>query len=199
MAEGDTITRRPGNDGVPMIEGDPSEPTGPEDAAGQGVKRGDYSERGDSQQHYEYGRDADGDLEVRDQNEAMRSTPGVPDDGTKGGVDSYDPSTDEGGAYDSVEESEVQTITVSATSFTLSYGGETTGSLTTATTDGADVKAALVGLSSLEPSDIKSVTGSDGGPYVVTFDESLGDVGAITGVGTGGAATVNVVETNKGS
>ena len=31
--------------GVPMLPGDPSEPTGPEDALGVGPKRGDYSSR----------------------------------------------------------------------------------------------------------------------------------------------------------
>lgn len=198
MAEGDTITRPAGSDGVPMIEGDPTEPQGPEDAAGQGVKRGDYSARGDGKEHYEYGRDADGDLQVRDQVAAMNTTPGVPDAGEKGGVDSYDESTDEGGSVDSVQESEVQTVTVSATSFTLTYDGETTASLTTASTDGAEVQAALEALSNVSPGDLE-VTGADGGPYVVTFDESLGDVPAITGTGTGGAATVTVVETNKGS
>lgn len=31
--------------GVPMLQGDASEPVGPEDALGEGPKRGDYSER----------------------------------------------------------------------------------------------------------------------------------------------------------
>lgn len=31
--------------GVPMLQGDGSEPTGPEDALGEGPKRGDYSDR----------------------------------------------------------------------------------------------------------------------------------------------------------
>lgn len=31
--------------GVPMLQGDPSEPQGPEDAFGPGDKRGDYSQR----------------------------------------------------------------------------------------------------------------------------------------------------------
>ena len=31
--------------GVPMLPGDPSEPSGPEDALGPGPKRGDYSKR----------------------------------------------------------------------------------------------------------------------------------------------------------
>jgi len=31
--------------GVPMLQGDPSEPQGPEDALGDGPKRGDYRDR----------------------------------------------------------------------------------------------------------------------------------------------------------
>ena len=31
--------------GVPMLQGDPSEPQGPEDAFGRGPKRGDYTDR----------------------------------------------------------------------------------------------------------------------------------------------------------
>jgi hypothetical protein len=38
--------------GVPMLEGDPSERQGPEDAFGPGQKRGDYSQRvGDANYH----------------------------------------------------------------------------------------------------------------------------------------------------
>lgn len=43
------------NVGVPMHDGDPSEPQGPEDALGVGTKRGDYSQRGDGSTHYEGG------------------------------------------------------------------------------------------------------------------------------------------------
>lgn len=43
--EGGTTTRDDALDsGVPMLAGDPSEPSGPEDALGSGKKRGDYSE-----------------------------------------------------------------------------------------------------------------------------------------------------------
>jgi hypothetical protein len=95
---------------------------------------------------------------------------------------------------------EVQTITVSATSFTLTFSGQTTGSLTTATTDGADVQAALEALSNIAVGDV-SVSGPDTGPYVVTFGGTMADadVAAITGTGTGGAATVTVVETTAGA
>lgn len=89
MAIGDTVTKPPGDDGVPMIEGDPTEPQGPEDAAGLGVKRGDYSNRGDGKlHHYEYGRDADGELDVRDQQALLEATPDSPGEGEKGGVTS---------------------------------------------------------------------------------------------------------------
>jgi hypothetical protein len=49
-SEGGTTTRDDAGDlGVPMLQGDPSEPVGPEDALGDGPKRGDYSGRvGDS-------------------------------------------------------------------------------------------------------------------------------------------------------
>lgn len=43
---GGTTTRSDKLDaGVPMLQGDPSEPVGPEDAFGDGEKRGDYSGR----------------------------------------------------------------------------------------------------------------------------------------------------------
>lgn len=88
MAEGDTVTRKANDVGVPMVEGSPDEPIGPEDAAGLGVKRGDYSDRGDGKQHFQMVRDADGDIVAQDQNALMEQTPGVPEDGTKGGVNS---------------------------------------------------------------------------------------------------------------
>jgi hypothetical protein len=49
-SQGGTTTRDDALDaGVPMLQGDPSEPTGPEDALGAGPKRGDYRDRlGDS-------------------------------------------------------------------------------------------------------------------------------------------------------
>lgn len=45
-SQGGTTTREDGTDqGVPMLQGDPSEPVGPEDAGGIGPKRGDYESR----------------------------------------------------------------------------------------------------------------------------------------------------------
>jgi len=44
--QGGRVTRDdPGDLGVPMLPGDPSEPQGPEDALGAGPKRGDYTGR----------------------------------------------------------------------------------------------------------------------------------------------------------
>jgi len=40
-----TIDRDPADLGVPMLPGSPGEPVGPEDALGEGPKRGDYSDR----------------------------------------------------------------------------------------------------------------------------------------------------------
>ena len=43
---GGVTTRDDANDlGVPMLQGDPSEPVGPEDALGEGPTRGDYRTR----------------------------------------------------------------------------------------------------------------------------------------------------------
>ncbi len=51
--EGGVTTRDDALDsGVPMLQGDSSEPTGPEDALGSGDKRGDYSEVIGNKQHY---------------------------------------------------------------------------------------------------------------------------------------------------
>jgi hypothetical protein len=44
-SEGGATTRDGTDAGVPMAQGDASEPIGPEDALGEGKKRGDYSER----------------------------------------------------------------------------------------------------------------------------------------------------------
>jgi hypothetical protein len=96
--------------------------------------------------------------------------------------------------------SEVQTVTVDATSFTLTWNGQTTTSMTTATTNGADVQAALEALSNIGVGDV-AVTGVDTGPYTVTFRGALSDqdVAALTGTGTGGAASVVVATTTAGA
>ncbi len=61
--EGGVTTRDDALDsGVPMLPGDPSEPTGPEDALGKGPKRGDYSEVIGNKQHYHSVPNPDRDL-----------------------------------------------------------------------------------------------------------------------------------------
>lgn len=42
----------PADGGVPMLKGDSSEPVGPEDALGSGLKRGDYSTVIGNKEHY---------------------------------------------------------------------------------------------------------------------------------------------------
>lgn len=51
--EGGATTRDGTDAGVPMMQGDASEPVGPEDAFGEGDKRGDYSERTGTGAHAE--------------------------------------------------------------------------------------------------------------------------------------------------
>jgi hypothetical protein len=56
-----TITKDDATDaGAPMLPGSPGEPQGPEDALGEGLKRGDYADRIGSQQHAESAATADG-------------------------------------------------------------------------------------------------------------------------------------------
>lgn len=52
-SEGGVTTRDDALDsGVPMLDGDASEPVGPEDALGSGKKRGDYSKVIGNKEHY---------------------------------------------------------------------------------------------------------------------------------------------------
>lgn len=44
-AKTETVTRDAGDLGVPMLPGSDKEPQGPEDALGEGPKRGDYTDR----------------------------------------------------------------------------------------------------------------------------------------------------------
>lgn len=89
----------------------------------------------------------------------------------------------------------VQSVTIGGaglTSFTLTHLGQTTATIAAAAT-AANVQAALVALSNLEPGDVV-VTGPAGGPYQVTFQGNLaGDpVPAMTATPTGGTGTVTV-------
>lgn len=79
--------------GVPMLAGDPSEPVGPEDALGDGPKRGDYSDVVGNKQHYHS--IANPDYDPSDENSPRfvleHQSPKVADVGEvaghKGGVD----------------------------------------------------------------------------------------------------------------
>lgn len=88
--------------GVPMLQGQPDEPTGPEDAFGIGEKRGDYSERQGGVTSMEalpierdgdiYVRDGDGNpVDVKPHTRLVPQNPRVEErgdaQGQKGGVD----------------------------------------------------------------------------------------------------------------
>src|SRR5205807_1838212 len=71
-----------------------------------------------------------------------------------------------------------QTLTLTPTTtfppnsaFTISFGGQTTGSIPV-TAAGADVQTALVALSSVGSGNVK-VTGNAGGPYTIIFQGTL--------------------------
>lgn len=96
---------------------------------------------------------------------------------------------------------EVQTLTEGGsglTSFTLTFGGATTGSILAAAT-AAQVQAALEALPNLDVGDVV-VTGSAGGPYTVKFQgEWQGkDVPQLTTTPTGGTGTVTAATTTAG-
>lgn len=92
--------------GVPMLQGSPREPQGPEDAAGDGPKRGDYSERTGGIQHHEtrrvddpledpWIRDEDGNpVDRKPHTQLVAQTPNFSDqgevEGKKGGVETAD-------------------------------------------------------------------------------------------------------------
>lgn len=70
---------------VPMLDGDPREPSGPEDAMG-GTTRGNYTENVGIEKHREYTRDDDGKVIAVNQDELVEKI-GNPDPTLKGGVD----------------------------------------------------------------------------------------------------------------
>jgi hypothetical protein len=92
-----------------------------------------------------------------------------------------------GGVYTSAGTSEVQTATITGGptggTFTLTYSGQTTAPIAFNAT-GATVQTALEALSNLAPGDLV-VTGGAGGPYIITFAASLGDVVLTTASGAG--------------
>jgi hypothetical protein len=67
---------------------------------------------------------------------------------------------------------EIQTITVTGGSFTLTFGANTTGSLSSSAT-AATVQTALQGLASVGAGNAL-VSGANGGPYTVQFTATLG-------------------------
>jgi hypothetical protein len=96
---------------------------------------------------------------------------------------------------------EVQTLTEGGsglTSFTVTFGGQTTASIAAAAT-AAQVQAALEALSTVGAGNV-TVTGSAGGPYTVTFQGTLAgtDTAAMTTTPTGGTGTVTVATTTAG-
>lgn len=104
-----------------------------------------------------------------------------------------------GGGVNRTEE--VQTVTEGGsglTSFTLTFSGQTTGSIAAGATAAA-VQAALVALSNIAPGDVV-VTGADGGPFTVTFGGAYADtnVAQMTATPTGGSGTVTVATQTAG-
>lgn len=105
-----------------------------------------------------------------------------------------------GGPYSGTTD-EVQTVTEGGsglTSFTLTLSGQTTGSIAAAAT-AATVKAALEALSNVGAGNV-DVSGSNGGPYLVTFKGALADtdVAQMTATPTGGTGTVTVATQTAG-
>lgn len=99
------------------------------------------------------------------------------------------------------ERDEQQTLTVAATTFNVTVLGVSSGSLTTATTNGADVLAALQAndgsgntLADLD------VTGSNGGPYTFKYEGDNADtnVAQLTATASGGSATATPATTQAG-
>lgn len=68
---------------------------------------------------------------------------------------------------------ELQRITVTGNPFTLTYSGQTTGNISSTATF-AQVETALEALSTVGASNA-NITGPNGGPYDVVFNDSLGD------------------------
>lgn len=105
------------------------------------------------------------------------------------------------GPYQGDSSDEVQTLTVGGsglTSFTLTFGGQTTGAIAAAAT-AATVQAALEALSTIGAGNV-AVTGSAGGPWTVTFKGTLANtnVAQLTTTPTGGTGTVTAATTTAG-
>lgn len=87
-----------------------------------------------------------------------------------------------GGQISGTNDQQTVTITGSPTggTFTLTYATQVTAALAYNAT-AAQVQAALWNLTAIGPNNVV-VTGSAGGPYLVTFQNQLGDSGAITAI-----------------
>lgn len=97
---------------------------------------------------------------------------------------------------------EIQSVTVGGsglTSFTLTFQGQTTGSIVAAAT-AAQVRGALEALSNVDPGDVL-VVGSSSGPWTVTFQgQYVGvNVTQMTATPTGGTGTVTVATVTDGA
>lgn len=96
---------------------------------------------------------------------------------------------------------EVQVLTVGGaglTSFTVTFGGQTTGAIAAAAT-AATVQTALEALSTIGVGNVL-VTGGAGGPWTLTFRGTLADtdVAQVTATPTGGTGTVTPSTTTAG-
>ena len=96
---------------------------------------------------------------------------------------------------------EVQTATIGGsglTSFTLTYSGQTTGSLDDAATP-AEVETALKALSNIGANDVE-VTGTAGSVYRIQFVGDLAgtNVAALTSTPTGGTGSVTIATVTAG-
>jgi len=104
------------------------------------------------------------------------------------------------GPYGGVSD-EIQTLTEGGsglTSFTVTFGGQTTASIAAAAT-AAQVQAALEALSTIGAGNIL-VTGNAGGPYTLRFIGTLGNTNQaqVTTTPTGGTGTVTPATTTQG-
>ncbi len=84
---GRTTRDDPGDLGVPMLAGDASEPVGPEDALGEGPKRGDYSKRLGDANYSPHQTVLDDNGEVRVVDQAPLASKQGEAKGLKGGVE----------------------------------------------------------------------------------------------------------------
>jgi hypothetical protein len=94
-----------------------------------------------------------------------------------------------------IQGNEIQSITEGGsglTSYTLTYSGQTTGSIAAAASS-ATIVTALEALSNIGVGDV-AVSGSAGGPYTVTFQGALANtnVSQMTATPTGGTGTVTI-------